>query len=92
MTQDNLRDYTCTGSFSLKSGNTILGEIRYVENVTKHYKLYRVADFINALKLPKNYTTKIKSRYRFPGTRHCWAPWVSIRESVRTERFSLLQY
>lgn len=83
MTQDNLRDYTYTGSFSLKSGNTILGEIRYVENVTKHYKLYRVADFINALKLPRNYTTKIKSRYRFPGTRHCWAPWVSIRESLR---------
>ena len=83
MTQDNLRDYTYTGSFSLKSGNTILGEIRYVENVTKHYKLYRVADFINSLKLPRNYTTKIESRYRFPGTRHCWAPWVSIRESLR---------
>ena len=57
MTQDNLRDYTYTGSFSLKSGNTILGEIHYVKNVTKHYKLYRVADFINALKLSRNYTT-----------------------------------
>lgn len=83
MTQDNLRDYTYTGSFSLKSGNTILGEIRYVESVTKHYKLYRVADFINSLKLPRNYTTKIESRYRFPGARHCWAPWVAIKESLR---------
>lgn len=83
MTQDNLRDYTYTGSFSLKSGNTILGEIHYVKNVTKHYKLYRVADFINALKLPRNYTTKIESRYRFPGARHCWAPWVAIKESLR---------
>lgn len=83
MTQDNLRDYTYTGSFSLKSGNTILGEIHYVKNVTKHYKLYRVADFINALKLSRNYTTKIESRYRFPGTRHCWAPWTSIKGALR---------
>lgn len=83
MTQDNLKDYTFTGVFSLCSGNTILGEINYVENTLKHYRLYRISDFIRTLKLPRNFTVFVDSRYKFPGARHCWASWIALKSALR---------
>ncbi len=83
MTQDNLKDYTFTGVFSLSSGNTILGEINYVENTSKHYRLYRISDFIRTLKLPRNFTMFVDSRYRFPGARYCWASWIALKSALR---------
>lgn len=74
--------YTYTGSFELKIRNKILGTIRYVEDVTHNRKLYRNSDFINALKLHRNFSVNIKPHYRFPGMRHTWSDWVAIKSAL----------
>lgn len=82
MTLNSLEGYNYTGIFQLKSENTILGEIKYIKNFSNNYKLYRVADFIRILHLPRNFTNFINCRYRFPEARHCWAPWISIKSAL----------
>ena len=79
---DVIKNYTYTGTFKLKSGNTILGTIHYVEEPIKHWKLYRVSDFINALSLPKTFSQQIEQRFRYPGMRHCWSGWFSIKSAL----------
>lgn len=74
--------YTYTGSFNLKYENEVLGQIKYVEDVSKSRKLYRNADFIRALGLNRNFTTKITPHYRFPGMRNSWSDWVAIKSAL----------
>lgn len=82
----DINNYTFHGSFSLVSGNMILGKINFVEDLQKKAKMYRISDLTKALNLPKMFAQRVKSRYRFPGQRFCWCDWISFSHALSSLR------
>lgn len=76
------KSYNYKGAFILKVGEKVLGNIQFVEDVTKGRKIYRLVDFIHALGLRRNFSTNIKPHYRFPGFGFTWADWTAIRGAL----------